>query len=255
MKLKLPNDVKNLQGNNLVSEYLHYIELYTSKTRTSEGNITWTAEYSGRPYSTELYPNDGDIYNRGEEGLMNLLHKKVLSKYIIDEDWIRDIDEKVSTSQLTCDVVVEYDSATSTLKVVSGLPTIFPTTPFDVRFYAPVAVTQGDKIALYEVQSDESKKYKPSMPIYTLAKSNVPSGTWVAGSIVQLTISPFSGNSYAMLGGFSTESAYSLNNGAPSGSSFTPQQKQMLWIDDKTGIAYFWSNSRNRWHPIAGVFS
>lgn len=76
-KINLPVDGTNIMPNpnNLTGEAKQYQELCYKFPRTSEGQIVFTASPSGIVYKTEDYPTDPNIYNKGEDGMMNLLFK------------------------------------------------------------------------------------------------------------------------------------------------------------------------------------
>lgn len=95
MKYKLPNLAGSPSVNNLTDEANQYQIIYNNINRTTSGVGTYTSASSGAVYSTNDYPEDIDIYNKGQEGICNLLAKYVLKDFMITED---DINNKVEQS-------------------------------------------------------------------------------------------------------------------------------------------------------------
>ena len=249
VKSKLPNARTETGQLNLVEEYLKYIELYNNADRTNSGTATFTTS-KGITYTTETYKDDDDaaeIYGRGEEGLMNLLYLKVLHQYVVDESWINNVEASVSSAPIVYDVNATYSGGVITIESSSTLGEMssLPSKPFDVRFYAPANVVSGDRLKIMY------KNGSQTFPIYSLTSVNIPSGAWVQGAIVQLTVSTSRG--FAMLGGYTKSVSYVSKSGVPSG--FTEEDKKGLWIDETTNIAYYWNNAAGAWKPIAGTFS
>lgn len=82
-KTNLPNNVSSGVPNvqNLTGEQTKYEILYKSITRTQSGEGTYTSPTSGLSYTTNSYPSDTDVFNKGEEGLMNMFAKYILVNY------------------------------------------------------------------------------------------------------------------------------------------------------------------------------
>lgn len=97
-KINLPIDsnsaVPNI--NNLSGEATKYNELEMTFPRTTTGQVSWTAYPSGIVYNTADYSSNVNIYNKGEDGLLNLL----LYLYGGEDGWIVVADDfnKVSIS-------------------------------------------------------------------------------------------------------------------------------------------------------------
>ena len=95
-KSNLPNNVSagipNVQ--NLTSEQAEYNRLFNSLTRTQSGEGTYNnSPSSGLSYTTNSYPSDTDVFNKGEEGLMNMFAKYVLKNNNLVADDINDINK------------------------------------------------------------------------------------------------------------------------------------------------------------------
>lgn len=87
-KQNLPNSVTG--GLNYVGEKQKYTLLYESN-RTQTGQVSFTASPSGVVYNTVDYPLDATIYNKGEEGLLQLL-KNILIDYLLTAEDVNKID-------------------------------------------------------------------------------------------------------------------------------------------------------------------
>lgn len=246
MKLSLPNTVPAPNTNNLVSEYQAYINLYNNLNRTGKGSqySIGPLASSGKYYSTADYPDDVDVYNNGQEGMMNLLYKYVLKPYIVDDDLINEIQTKLANINLIYDVTVT--SADGVLTVVAGMPDELPIGIYDIRFFAPADAGQGDVLALTAGGI--------TIPVQTLNGLAIEEGIWAQGALVQLTIT--GPNTKATLsGGGSGSGGFSVKSGNPTNTAFTESDKNKLWIDQNTGVAYYWNEAVNTWKPIAGTFS
>lgn len=246
MKLSLPNTVPAPNTNNLVSEYQAYINLYNNLNRTGKGSqySIGPLASSGKFYSTADYPDDVDVYNNGQEGMMNLLYKYVLKPYLVDVDLINEIQAKLASIDIVYDVTVQ--SIDGVLTVVAGLPETLPSGIYDIRFFAPADAKEGEKLSIGGGNTP--------FGIYTLNGMGVSEGLWAQNSIVRLTIT--GPNSKATLsGGGSGCGGFQLKSGNPSTTTFTESDKQKLWIDQNTGVAYYWNEAARTWKPIAGTFS
>lgn len=62
--------------NNKTNEAQYINELIFNRTRTNEGQVSWTSETSGITYDTSIDPNNVDVYNCGQTGLLNLLQQE-----------------------------------------------------------------------------------------------------------------------------------------------------------------------------------
>lgn len=103
-KANLPNSVTG--GLNYISEKQKYMELYESSTRTQVGQTSFTATISGITYNTIDYPDDVTIYNKGEEGLLQIL-KNILQNYNIDAN---DFNGKIDSTMLDTDGTLDANS-------------------------------------------------------------------------------------------------------------------------------------------------
>lgn len=68
-------------------------ELMFDAGRTSKGQVEYTSATSGISYRTADYPDNSSIYNKGDVGLISLLH----TLYGGEDGWImmaKDINEK-----------------------------------------------------------------------------------------------------------------------------------------------------------------
>ena len=94
--IDLPNKVPVKNASNLTAEQTRYEALYKKANRTTSGQLAFTSSTSGVSYSTANYPNDVDVYNLGEEGLMNLLYKYVLYDSIVTAADLKEIKQNIA---------------------------------------------------------------------------------------------------------------------------------------------------------------
>lgn len=94
--IDLPNKVPVKNASNLTAEQARYEALYKKANRTTSGQLAFTSSTSGVSYSTANYPNDVDVYNLGEEGLMNLLYKYVLYDSIVTAADLKEIKQNIA---------------------------------------------------------------------------------------------------------------------------------------------------------------
>ena len=68
------------------ASYYQYLQMKYTEPRTDTGREIWISPSSGITYNTNdtQWSDDPDIFNRGEEGMMNLLHKL----YADNKGWI-----------------------------------------------------------------------------------------------------------------------------------------------------------------------
>ena len=94
--IDLPNKMPVKNESNLTAEQTRYEALYKKANRSITGQISFTSSTSGAVYSTSNYPNDADVYNMGEEGLMNLLYKYVLYDSIVTASDLKEIKQNIA---------------------------------------------------------------------------------------------------------------------------------------------------------------
>lgn len=257
-KLNLPNAPGGQNKNNLVSEYDEYVKLYKNWNRTTTGQ--WTIgplASSGNTYTTKDYPEDADVYNRGQEGMISLLYKYVLKNYLIDADAlkelssatnsavetaedaassVRDVLSSIGAMGIVYDVLVENASGTYT--VTSGLPATLPARVFDIRFIAPANSIAGNSLKLVTEGSVISIKM--------INGKAVPANIWAKGSVVQLSINNTGTTPTATLSGGGGSSGHLVSATAPDDTS-------VLWIDSANGyFAKIWDGSK--WVGISAAW-
>ena len=257
-KLNLPNAPGGQNKNNLVSEYDEYVKLYKNWNRTTTGQ--WTIgplASSGNTYTTKDYPEDADVYNRGQEGMISLLYKYVLKNYLIDADAlkelssatnsavetaedaassVRDVLSSIGAMGIVYDVLVENASGTYT--VTSGLPATLPARIFDIRFIAPANSIAGNSLKLVTEGSVISIKM--------INGKAVPANIWAKGSVVQLSINNTGTTPTATLSGGGGSSGHLVSATAPDDTS-------VLWIDSANGyFAKIWDGSK--WVGISAAW-
>jgi len=118
-KGNLPNDVAsgvpNLQQ--LTLEYSEYNRLYLSLTRTQSGEGTFDASAgSGLTYTTNSYPGDVNVVNKGEEGLMNMFAKYVLVDYNLTGD---ETQELIGGVNQALNPIIPSSGASTTMTITT----------------------------------------------------------------------------------------------------------------------------------------
>lgn len=249
-KLNLPNVAGGQNQNNLVSEYDEYVKIYKNWNRTTTGHCTiGPLASSGKTYSTKDYPEDSDVYNRGQEGMLSLLYKYVLKNYLVDVDALKELSSAANTAMnkaenaeavanamrseignclITYDVLVSNSGGVYT--VTSGLPDVIPTKIFDIRFIAPANCVAGNSIRLSSSGS--------IIPIKMINAKPVGAGTWAKDAIVQLAINNSGDTLTATLsGGGGGSGGFVISTTAPSDTT-------LMWIDSANGyFAKVWDGS------------
>lgn len=156
-KQKLPNLASSTATpSNLCGEMAKYQELFTNMARTITGVSSFTSLSSGYSYSTSDYPDDSDVYNKGQDGLCNLLYKYVLKDYIVDVDEFNDIESKVSyiTSYITKDSIQD----TSLIYTNGVLTKVVEYQPDGITLKQEIGLTYTNNI----LTSVETKQYNAS---------------------------------------------------------------------------------------------
>jgi hypothetical protein len=100
----LPNNVSSGIPNvqNLTSEQIEYVRLYNLLTRTQSGVGTFGASpSSGLSYSTNDFPADVDVFDKGQEGLMNLFAKYTLVAYNLTGEKMQEIYDALFVAENT----------------------------------------------------------------------------------------------------------------------------------------------------------
>lgn len=138
--VNLPNTTPAPNPQNLTQEAQRYWQLYTSLQRTQDGEETFSSSSSGADYSTSDYPADADVYNKGQQGMMNLLYKYVLNQYIIDATDFNDIEEDSTTA-------VQNQISPYTC-VKSGTTYALTGAGDNIKFVADVTYAEGDAFTI-----------------------------------------------------------------------------------------------------------
>ena len=94
--IDLPNKVPVKNAGNLTAEQTRYETLYKKANRTTQGQQVFDSPTSGVFYSTADYPDDNDVFNKGEEGMMNLLYKYVLYESILTAEDVKEIKQGIA---------------------------------------------------------------------------------------------------------------------------------------------------------------
>lgn len=249
-KLNLPNTPGGQNQNNLVSEYDEYVKIYKNWNRTTSGSYSiGPLASSGKSYSTNDYPNDTDVYNRGQEGMLSLLYKYVLKNYLIDVETLQEITKAtneasakaeaassaandiittVGNMPIVYDIIVENSNGIYSVK--SGLPGSLPHSIFDIRFIAPSVCVAGNSIRLVSGGS--------VIPIKLINGKTVPASTWAKDVVLQFSVNNTGDTPSVTLSGGGGASGFLVSASAPNDTS-------VLWIDSSNGyFAKVWDGSK-----------
>lgn len=169
MFLNLPNQTPTPNDNNLTSEANEYIRLYNSLNRSNGGKVDFISASSGKKYSTDDYPLDKDVFDKGQTGLMNLLYKYVLKSYILNAEILNNQNNvlkeyfaRIIASNWSTNApfhqIVQVDNMVS-----DGLPL------YDLRQYDKFQMEEFVKITKLETRDGnillEAKEQKPTKDI------------------------------------------------------------------------------------------
>jgi hypothetical protein len=130
-KYDLPNIPGSANVDNLTNEATIYQTLYNTLARTTTGTYSFTSSSSGVTYSTNDYPDNVNIYNKGQSGMISLLDTYVLADYKISvTEWnainttitnhLADTDGHSATADATPERIALRD-ASGRMKVVAGV--------------------------------------------------------------------------------------------------------------------------------------
>lgn len=130
-KIDLQNQAGSPSSNNLTNEYTKYQELYNKLSRTTTGQTSYTSTSSNQTYNTIDYPSDATVYNKGEDGLLNLFKTYILK----DSLWLAvDANGKLDKNADTLESYSEKMSAStptggSTLTLDLSVQNVYNVTP------------------------------------------------------------------------------------------------------------------------------
>ena len=224
-KLNLPNVAGGQNQNNLVSEYDEYVKIYKNWNRTTTGHCTiGPLASSGKTYSTKDYPEDSDVYNRGQEGMLSLLYKYVLKNYLVDVDALKELSSAANTAMNKAE---NAEAVANAMRSEIGNCLI----TYDVLVSnSPANCVAGNSIRLSSSGS--------IIPIKMINAKPVGAGTWAKDAIVQLAINNSGDTLTATLsGGGGGSGGFVISTTAPSDTT-------LMWIDSANGyFAKVWDGS------------
>ena len=235
--INLPNLIPTPTPNNLVSEAQKYYSLYTQLSRTTTGQTQYTSPSSGNTYRTTDYQDDIDVYNKGEEGLLNLLFKYVLEPYIVTAELINLIREQSAAAPVEAEVTWNQDSYYYNV-VLSGDPV---GSIYTIRFRTPNDYMDQATFLI------ENERYTPKLSNSNL---NMPQGTFLANRVVTVnvdrTLKIITFNS-----GGDTSRPYIAASTQPS----RAEDREKLWINTSNyNTIYYFDDTTQTWIPIVGVW-
>ena len=230
----LPNTTPIPNANNLIGEAEKYYELYTKSDRTQTGNVTFTSETSGNYYSTTSYSSDADVYNKGEQGMMNLLYKYVLQTYIIEASTINELLESITNVNVAVDCDCSYDSGSTkyTLTIENEPENSY----YTVRFRTPNNYVANAPFMI------GGTSYTP---VLSGSEGTMPANTFVQDRVVTANVDKSFKNIT-----FSS-SASGVVVVAASGPT-SEEDRQKLWVNSTNHTLNYWNGSS--WTSIVGVW-
>lgn len=231
--INLPNLIPTPTPNNLVSEAQKYYSLYTQLSRTTVGQTQFTSSSSGNTYRTTDYQGDIDVYNKGEEGLLNLLFKYVLEPYIVTAELINLIREQSAAAPVEAEVTWNQDSLVYNVEL-SREPV---GSIYSIRFRTPNNfVSQANFIIGGEV-------YTPKL---SNSDSVMPANTFMGNRVVTVNVDR-------------TLKIITFNSGGDLypyiAQPDEPVDITKLWIDTNNyNTIHYYDASAQKWQPLVGVW-
>ena len=231
----LPNETPVPNANNLTGEAEKYYELYVKTDRTNSGQVTFTSPTSGNYYSTTSYSSDADVYNKGEQGMMNLLYKYVLKTYIIEASTINSLLESITGINVAVDTTCSYASTGNlyTLAIENEPENAF----YTIRFRTPNNYAAGAKFSIGGTQYTAALSGSVETP---------PANMFVADRVITANVDKSS-----KVITFSSSSAGGVVVIAASGPTSAEDRKR-LWVNSSNHTLNYWNGSQ--WVSIVGVW-
>ena len=229
--INLPNLIPTPTENNLTSEAQKYYSLYVALSRTKTGQIQFTSSSSGKTYRTTDYQSDVDVYNKGEEGMLNLLFKYVLSPYIITAELINSLILQASAAPVEAEVTWNQDMMVYNVNLsyepISSIYTI--------RFRTPNNFVSKGTFLI------DSVKYTPKL---SNSDIEMPANTFTQNRVVTANVDK-------TLKIITFDSA-----GFPYiASDEEPDDTTRLWIDTNNyNTIHYFDQEDGSWKPLVGVW-
>ena len=231
----LPNQIPTPNKNNLTGEAEKYWNLYININRTVDGAETFTSASSGTTYSTNAYPNDPDVYNKGQQGMMNLLYKYILKTYIVTADVVNEVQSKVEN--VTLGVTVNYIAQSNTYNIpISAEPN---QSIYTIRFKTPNDYVANAKFQINNVTYT---------PVLSGSAEAMPAKTFVKDRVLTANVDKtskiitFTSSKNPDLTFFVKQSATPTSEA----------DKAKLWVNTSDNTLNYWTGSQ--WKKIVGVW-
>lgn len=240
--LNLPNQVPAPNKNNLTAEAEKYMQLYSSLNRSSVGAEQFISSSSGVTYNTNDYPSDNDIYNKGQVGLMNLLYKYVLNKYIIVADVINEIAERSSNVTIDATSIV-FDEGNLRYNIEIGYE---PTSSiYSIRFRAPNNYVYNSTINISYKNSNGVTTTDTCTPVLSGSTTKMPANTFVKDRTITANVDKT--NKLITFNASATDALVRSANKPTS-----EEDKTKIWLNTTNGTLNYWNGTD--WVGTVGVW-
>lgn len=227
--INLPNLIPTPTENNLTSEAQKYYSLYVALSRTKTGQIQFTSSSSGKTYRTTDYQSDVDVYNKGEEGMLNLLFKYVLSPYIITAELINSLILQAAAAPVEAEVTWNQDMMVYNVNLsyepVSSI--------YGIRFRAPNDFVSRGTFLI------DKEKYTPKL---SNSSGDMPAKTFIQNRVITANV-----DKTLKIITFESGGGFILSDEEPSPGGG-------LWIDTTKNLPYYYNSEKSQWTPISGVY-
>jgi hypothetical protein len=240
--LNLPNQVPAPNSNNLTAEATKYTELYESLNRTNTGSETFTSSSSGVKYSTGDYPDDTDVYNKGQVGMMNLLYKYVLSKYIIQSSTVNEIVDRSNNTVIDVDTISFNEQSLIYNIALKYEPT---TSIYSIRFRAPNNYVVGSVMNISYTTSSGETVIDTVTPVLSGSTDKMPANTFVKDRTITANVDKT--NNIITFNASATD-VLVRSESAPTSDS----DKTKIWLNTSNGTLNYWNGTD--WTGCVGVW-
>lgn len=240
--LNLPNQVPAPNENNLTAEAEKYIQLYNSLNRSNSGTEQFVSSSSGITYSTNDYPSDADVYNKGQVGMMNLLYKYILNKYIIVADIFNEIAER--SNNVTIDATsIEFDEGNLRYNITIGHEPA--SSIYSIRFRAPNNYVYNSIMNISYKTSTGATTTDTCTPVLSGSTTKMPANTFVKDRAITANVDK---TNRTITFNASATDALVRSATAPT----SEEDKTKIWLNTTNGTLNYWNGSE--WIGTVGTW-
>lgn len=240
--LNLPNQVPAPNENNLTAEAEKYIQLYNSLNRSSTGLEQFVSSSSGVTYTTNDYPSDPDVYNKGQMGMMNLLYKYVLNKYIIVSDIINEIADRSNNTVIDA-TSITFDEGN--LRYIIELGYEPSSSIYSIRFRAPNNYVYNSTMNITYKNSSGTTTTDTCTPVLSGSTNKMPANTFVKDRTITANVDKTN-----RIITFNASATDALVKSATQPTS--DEDKTKIWLNTNNGTLNYWNGTA--WVGTVGVW-